>query len=420
MTNRVPPLTLGLGLEHNSRMQINIRHRQTNRHAAIQRRLGAYGQAGGPTLVVIAGIHGNEPSGVFAFLELLEELKTAQVELFGRIVGLAGNLSALQQGVRFVDRDLNRVWLVTENKSESIDSTNVVPPLNRQPEWRSDPLIIETRERDELYQEIRQILAEGQGPHYFIDLHTTSSQSPPFMPFDDTLRNRDFVSKFPVPAVLGLEEVIPGTLLSYLNEYEVVTFGYEAGQHDDPQSIILHREMLWCALQFAGCLPRSCNQRLEQAIHMLRAHSADLGGCYEVVLRHGLKPNDEFRMDRGFSSFQPVKVGQRLAEQNGEVVKAPFSGRMFMPLYQSKGDDGFFLIREIPGFWLSISRWLRRWRCERWLAWLPGVTVPKHDARRVLVDPHIALFLVRQFFHLLGYRRSGEVDGRLLFVRRDK
>lgn len=401
-------------------MQINIRHRQTNRHAAVQRRLGSYGQSGGPTVVVVAGIHGNEPSGIFAFLELLDELEAAGVELCGRIVGLAGNLSALQQGVRFVDRDLNRVWLVARNNSHSgFDQGDVGTP-KLQPHWRCDPLVIETRERDELYREIRQLLAEGHGPYYFVDLHTTSSQSPPFMPLDDTLRNRDFVRKFPVPAVLGLEEVIQGTLLSYLNEYDVVTFGYEAGQHDDPQSITLHREMLWCALQFAGCLPKTSLPRVEQAIQALRSHSGQLGGCYEVVLRHGLKPNDEFRMDQGFASFQPVEAGQRLAEQNGEVVKAPFSGRMFMPLYQSKGDDGFFLIREIPGFWLGISRWMRKWRCERWLGWLPGVTVPKHDARRVLVNPNIALFLVRQFFHLLGYRRSGEVDGRLLFVRRDK
>lgn len=401
-------------------MQTNIRHLQTNRHAAIQRRLGSYGQLPGPTVVVIAGIHGNEPSGIFAFLDLLDELQSSKVPLAGRVIGLAGNLAALQQGVRFIDRDLNRVWIAAKNDLTTGEDSDRATSPGLEPPWQCDPLVLETRERDELYCEIKQILAEAKGPCYFVDLHTTSSQSPPFMPLDDTLRNRDFVRNFPVPAVLGLEEVLPGTLLSYLNEYEVVTFGYEAGQHDDPQSITLHREMLWCALQFAGCLPKSSRTRADQASRTLRAHSKDLLGFYEVMIRHGLKSDDEFRMDPGFSSFQPVVAGQRLAEQNGNIINAPLTGRMFMPLYQSKGDDGFFLIRQIPGFWLRVSRWLRKFRCERWLGWLPGIEVPQGDARRVLVNPRVAMFLVRQIFHLLGYRRSGEVNGRYLFVRRDR
>jgi predicted deacylase len=401
-------------------LQTNIRHSKTNRHAAIQRRLGSYGNSTGPTLVVIAGIHGNEPSGVFAFLDVLDELRQSNVSLSGRIIGLAGNLSALQQGVRFIERDLNRVWLPAKQDSAQRPPSEMADKPSLEPNWRCDPLVIETRERDELYAEIKQILGDATGPCYFVDLHTTSSQSPPFMPLDDTLRNRDFVRNFPVPAVLGLEEVLPGTLLSYLNEYEVVTFGYEAGQHDDPQSIVLHREMLWCALQFAGCLPKSCQERVAHANQTLRAHSGALLGFYEVLFRHGLKPHDVFKMDQGFSSFQPVTAGQRLAEQNGETVKSPFSGRMFMPLYQAKGDDGFFLIRQIPNIWLLVSRWLRKWRCERWMGWLPGIDVPSADSRRVLVNPRTALFLVRQLFHLLGYRRSGEIDGRILYVRRDR
>jgi predicted deacylase len=407
-------------------MQINIRHTQTNRHAAIGRRLGSRGPAGGPTLVVIAGMHGNEPSGVFAFLDLLAELQQANVALSGRIIGLAGNLAALQQGVRFVDRDLNRVWQPPaatgkwSNPERPLEAGRQgLAPSPTHP-WVCDPLVWETRERDELYREIQQILAAEAGPHVFVDLHTTSSQSPAFMPLDDTLRNRDFVSQFPVPAVLGLEEVLPGTLLSYLNEFDVVTFGYEAGQHDDPQSIELHREMLWCALQFAGCLPASARSRVQRAAAALRQQSGDLLGFYEVIYRHGLSRSDRFVMQPGFASFQPVTGGQRIAEQNGQELACPETGLMFMPLYQSKGDDGFFLIRRIPRPWLAVSRWLRRWRMERWLGSLPGVEVPPGDARRIWVNPRIARFLSRQIFHLLGYRKSGLVDGKVLYIRRDR
>lgn len=394
---------------------ILVNHKQTGRQASIGRRLGSYGsvlgQGGEPTVVVIAGMHGNEPSGIFAFQELLEELQRTQVALRGRVIGLAGNLPALQQGVRFIDRDLNRVWQT---------QTQADPRPGIGPVWSCDSLILEARQRDELYAEIRQILGEATGPCIFVDLHTTSSQSPPFMPFDDTLKNRDFVGRFPVPAVLGLEEFLPGTLLSYLNNYEVVTFGYEAGQHDDPQSIVLHREMLWCALQFAGCLPTSCRTRFAQAQAVLRTNSARWLGCYEVLYRYDLQEHDVFRMEPGFSSFQAVRAGQRLATKNAEVVLSPFSGAIFMPLYQSKGNDGFFLIRRFSRIWLWLSRLARHGRAERWLGWLPGVQVQKDDNRRILVDPRIARFLERQVFHLLGYRRSADVDGRVLYVRRDR
>ncbi len=403
-------------------MQTNIRHLETGRHAAIQRRLGQYGSSTGPTFVVIAGIHGNEPSGVFAFLDLVQELVQRGVQLNGRIIGLAGNLSALQLGVRFVDRDLNRIWLAPQSET-STGAGTPTSDINR-PEigslWNSDPLVLESRERDELYAEIKQILGEGMGPYYFVDLHTTSSQSPPFMPLDDTLRNRDFVRHFPVPAVLGLEEVLTGTLLSYLNNYDVVTFGYEAGQHDDPQSIVLHREMLWCALQHATMLPHDCRPRVKTAETILRQHSSNLLGFYEVMFRYGLEPAAQFEMREGFKSFQKVRHGEVLARHNLQNVTSPQSGFMFMPLYQSKGDDGFFLIRQIPTFWLHMSRWMRRSRFEQWLGLLPGVTVARQDARRVTVNPRVARFLSQQIFHLLGYRKTAEVGDGVVYVRRDK
>lgn len=123
-------------------MKTNIRHRQTNRHAAIQRQMGSYGSDAGPTVVVIAGIHGNEPSGVFAYLDLLDELQQSNVRLSGRVVGLAGNLSALQQGVRFIDRDLNRVWVAAKNTAPSAPGLDGGGTPALEPPWRCDPLEI--------------------------------------------------------------------------------------------------------------------------------------------------------------------------------------------------------------------------------------------------------------------------------------
>ncbi len=66
--------------------------------------------SGGPTLVFVAGIHGNEPSGVIALQRVFQDLDQRQVSLQGRLLGLVGNLEALAQHRRYLSRDLNRIW----------------------------------------------------------------------------------------------------------------------------------------------------------------------------------------------------------------------------------------------------------------------------------------------------------------------
>jgi succinylglutamate desuccinylase len=46
----------------------------------------------------------------------------------------------------------------------------------------------------------------------------------------------------------------------------------------------------------------------------------------------------------GFINFQPVEKGTVLAIHNDEKVSSPYTGNIFMPLYQDQGADGFFII----------------------------------------------------------------------------
>lgn len=39
--------------------------------------------------------------------------------------------------------------------------------------------------------------------------------------------------------------------------------------------------------------------------------------------------------------------GDLLALQNGNEIKSEWDARIFMPLYQSQGNDGFFIIEEV-------------------------------------------------------------------------
>jgi predicted deacylase len=379
------------------------------RQVEISRVLGEIGSGSGPTIVVTAGLHGNEPAGIFAFIDFLEELRTNSPPLKGKVIGLAGNLAALQKGVRFIDADLNRLW-----RSETVQSNGC---QSGQP--ASEPCS-ELRELRELYAEIKRILATESGPFYFVDLHTTSSVSPPFIPFDDTLSNREFIRRFPVPGILGIEEYLPGTLLSYLLRYGVVAFGYEAGRHDDPRSVEFHRAMLALCLERAGCLDRSYVPQWTQKEELLKSGTKDVGGFYEIRFRYLIDPDEQFSMLPGFKSFQPIHRNQTVAKNKRGQIAARESGQIFMPLYQSQGAEGFFIVRPVHRFWLELSRFLRHWKFDRLLALLPGVRLTEGELQMLVVDRRIARFLTRQVFHLLGYRRHSQEGPVVRFARREK
>ena len=64
----------------------------------------------GPTLLILGGIHGNEPAGVIAAKRVLPRIQERKADLRGEVVLLRGNTRALERKVRYIDADLNRQW----------------------------------------------------------------------------------------------------------------------------------------------------------------------------------------------------------------------------------------------------------------------------------------------------------------------
>ncbi len=184
-----------------------VKSKALDKQVAIDREIGSYGDPKqGPTVIVFAGIHGNEPSGIFALKHLFAVLENRKPGFRGFLTSIAGNKPALEVGERYIEHDLNRVW--HDDNMSKIEKNEFIPE-----EIRPD-----VRQQIKIYNHIVRIFKEHKPPYYFIDLHTTSSDSLPFITLNDTLRNRKFAQQFPVPIILGLEEFLPGTMLSYINE----------------------------------------------------------------------------------------------------------------------------------------------------------------------------------------------------------
>ncbi len=375
-----------------------------NKNITTNRIIGKYiGKINGPTIVFFAGIHGNEKAGVIALQKVFKNIFEHKKK--GNIYGIVGNIKALNENKRFIDNDLNRLW--TKSQLESLKTkTN----LNS-----------EEQEQKELYVLIENILNTHQSqPIYFIDLHTTSSKTLPFITINDALINRKFSKLFPVPIVLGIEEYLNGPLLSYINQLGYVSLGFESGQHNDKEAITNCIAFINLALVYTKII--SVKKIIGYPIYFnqLRTNSEDLTKIFEVVFLHRISENETFNMLPGFKSFQIINKGLPLANNNSHTIKSVYKGRLFMPLYQKQGKEGFFIIRKIAPIFLKLSEILRRLKIDSLLILLPGVSWETKEKQVLKVNIKIARFFAKSLFHLLGYRSQTIDKTHIKFYNRER
>ncbi len=365
----------------------SVYNKAVNSTVNVNRIIGTIqGDLPGPTLVIFGGIHGNETSGIFALKSILESINNTNIK--GTIYAISGNLKALEQHQRFIDKDLNRYW--TKEHIEVIK--------------QSKTLNTEERELQELLYILEDILRSNEPPFYFIDLHTTSSKTLPFITLSDALINRKFAKQFPVPIVLGIEEYLNGALLSYINELGYVSLGFESGQHDAMAAINNHIAFINLALVFSGIVLKQDCFKFSEYYEQLQKAANNSVGFFEIVYLYKIQEQDTFKMINGFESFQPIAKGTELAINNNKVIESPYKGSIFMPLYQKKGTDGFFIIKHIAPFFLKLSTVLRLIKVDNLLVVLPGISWLNKNEGVLQVNLKIARFFAKSFFHLLGYR----------------
>ncbi len=358
----------------------------------------------GPTVVFFGGIHGNEPAGVEALSEVFSTLERGDTPLEkGSVVAIRGNLPALLRKERFLDHDLNRIW-----GRKRLAKVLAMPDAERSSEEKELVLI---------YGLIQELLRTHSPPFYFIDLHTTSSRTRPFITINDSIINRYFSRAFPVPVILGIEEYLEGPLLSYINELGYVALGFESGTHEDPAAVRNAEDFIWLTLCLTGLLPGyECREESYERLDRAARSDHDF---YEVFYRHELTGAHTFRMNEGFESFQPLPKGTVLGSEADGPVQMHKRGILFMPLYQKQGEEGFFLIRKIPAWALKLSARLRKWKMHEWLVRLPGVSWADPQQDTLLVDLNVARFLNRPLFHLLGYRSRQKDKAHLIISNRE-
>ena len=379
-----------------------------DKHYETERIIGEFhGKSEGPVLVFFGGVHGNESAGVIALQQVMAEIERLQPKINGSIYALAGNLNGLEKGIRFEKEDLNRVW--TKDRMRQLEKGEITP----------ENANADVKEQIELFKLGKEIFAKYEHQVYCIDLHTTSGPTVPFITLNDTLINRNFATKFPVPVIIGIEEFLVGPILSWVMEIGYPSLAFEAGEHYNPNSVKYHESFVWLSLVFGGLIQANRVPDFEKHQAFLASSNKQLKKVFEVFHRKGVTPAEKFKMKPGYDNLQPIQKGEPLADTVHGPIEASEAGRIFMPLYQDKGNDGFFLVREVSPFWLCLSAKLRTWKFEGLLKALPGVKQDKSDEQTLVVNQGVAKFLSTQIFHLLGYRTKRREEDKLYVSKRE-
>ena len=296
--------------------------------ADYPRILGTYtSNKPGPLLFISGGIHGNEPSGVNALKKVFKILEAEKPQIVGTLVGVTGNQRALEKGVRYIDEDLNRTWTEKNIKSGALDTH-------------------EKKEMFEIIEVLERYPEADFEKRYFLDCHTTSSSSKPYISVQKVNDNDSWAHQFPTYIIRGFSDIVYGCIDHYLSRIGVTGFVFEGGQHESPDAEMHHEGMIWLALSKACGLDLDSLQTYPEAVKYMKDMKPNQK-TFEIEYRHEIKDGATFKMQQGYKNFQPIKKGELLAIEDGQELTSNWDAYIFMPLYQSQGNDGFFVVKEV-------------------------------------------------------------------------
>lgn len=308
----------------------------------MERVIGEYiGSATGPMLLAIGGLHGNEMAGVKAIERLLhllqlEASRHPDFQFRGQFIGLLGNKQAVEQGKRFLKRDLNRMFL--EERIAFVKQMS------------EDKLEAEDLELKQFIAAFEAIIYKYRPTRLVvIDLHTTSSSGGIFSIVINELRSLQIAVRMHAPVITDLLVGLQGTSLHYFSQLklpvEVMAIAFESGQHEEPASVDRSVSALVNCLRSIGCVDKNIVESKHD--QLLKEYARHLPRVVQFKYVHRIQSGDNFTMKPGYQNFQKVTRGEVLARDNQGDIQAKEDGRILMPLYQKQGEDGFFIVKEM-------------------------------------------------------------------------
>lgn len=303
----------------------------------MKRIIGEYGNYNdGKLIIIFASIHGNEKAGFYALERLFKFFTDEKINFKGKIIGLIGNMSAFELNQRYIHKDLNRQWYPSK-----ITKLSALPfgLLNTS----------EDIEQKQLLDFIQTILhkQEDKQDILLIDLHTTSAKGACMTLTNSNKKSVEYAKMIPSPVIDKMTSIVNGTTLEYFDLLGLPGIAFEAGQHDEPESIDRSFTAIISIFLKLKVIDSKYENIFADEIEKLRIYNEKLPYVSEVKHHHLINEDDNFEMKKGYINFQKVYKGELLAKDKFGDIFCHIDGLILMPLYQKKGSDGFFIVEAL-------------------------------------------------------------------------
>ena len=254
-------------------------------------------------LVICSIIHGNETGSLPAIIKLLQGLQNQSISFGGNLTVILGNPEAARQNVRFLEHDLNRMFLNTPHKTHEATRAQELLPLITE----GDLLI-------DLHQTIRKTLQ----PFYICPV------TKPVLLWARALSvTKSLVNA--TPKNLKQSTTRCADELMYEQGKPALTIELsEKGFNKEAE----HYAFKACTRAFAlidQIQNKSCT--LKQAAQLKPALK-----IYETILRAPY-PSVAHQLKEGLCNFMPISKGELLSHSSSPVIEAEQDGLLLFPKY---------------------------------------------------------------------------------------
>jgi succinylglutamate desuccinylase len=234
------------------------------------------GETEGNTSIILAGVHGNEVSGIKAFEQIIPTITIAR----GRVIFALGNLKAIKQNVRFTEANLNRLF--KDNPSD-VEKESY--------EYRRA-------------QELKNYLDQSGA---LLDIH--ASNTPNSKPFIICENNADQIVQYlPTETIVhGFDQLEPGGTDYYMNKKGKIGIALECGYINDPKSVDVAVKNIVSFLSAAGHTDDAAKKSNHSYIQMERIY---------------LSKTNKFILERPFDDFEIINKEQKIGLDGKEQIIA--------------------------------------------------------------------------------------------------
>lgn len=266
----------------------------------------------GPQVLIMGGVHGNERGGWQAVAELLRRASRGELRIQrGSVTFVIANLPAIEREVRFIEKNLNRLFvrgLATGNNcAETARAQELLPFLGK--------------------------------AEFMLDLHATTAPSPPFLMCEEHLvedARRIGAERVVLGwAALG-DSSVSGDSESFVLSCGKRAFTMENGQWCWEGSFQSAFETALRFLQYTGLLPGA--RSVAPIVQLFRLY----------MVQNKLR--DGFRYARSWQTFDPISAGELIGTDGENEYRASEDSFMIMPgdpLKVTVGSDLYLLARAV-------------------------------------------------------------------------